>query len=88
MKETKIEFISDGFHDILCSDGVKELVTETASRIQSEANAGIEGESEGFSNKTWMGGYGGGRWVASVSTTDKASIIAESENKALSKAVH
>ena len=37
--------------------------------------------------EAWKGGYGGGRWVASVTTTDHNSMVAESEDKALSKAV-
>lgn len=87
MKQTKLQFISKGFRSILTSAGTKDVVTKTAESIRSKANGNIEEESEGFSANTWMGGYGGGRWVASVTTTDRASQVAESENKALSKAV-
>ena len=84
----KIEFESKGFKDILFSSGVKDLVQSTAKRIQAEANAGIQGESEGFSANVIAGEYGDGRYVGFVTSTDKASAQAESEDKVLSKAVH
>lgn len=87
MSEMKIEFISDGFKAILNSEGVKAAVQAAADDIKERANANIDGNSEGFSSKVWTGGYGGGRWVGSVTTTDFASMVAESEDKALSKAV-
>lgn len=87
MSEIKIEFISDGFRQILESAGVKAAVESAANDIKNKADANITEESAGFSVNTWKGSYGGGRWVASVTTTDRASIVAESENKALTKAV-
>lgn len=85
--QVNIEFISEGFKEILTSDGVKSLVTEVTNNIQAKANANIGGESEGFSAQVRMGGYGGGRWIGHVTTTDGASIRAESEDKALTRAV-
>ena len=85
--QMKIEFISAGFKGILCSGGVQEVVTNAAQVIQNKANANNVRGGEGFSCDTWMGNYGGGRWVASVSTTDRKSRIAEAEDKALSRAV-
>ena len=85
---TKIEFNSQGFKDILFSPGTKELVQGVANKIQAEANAGIQEDSEGFSSNVVAGGYGGGRYVGFVTSTDKASAQAESEDKVLSKAVH
>lgn len=85
---TKIEFNSQGFKDILFSPGTKELVQGVADKIQAEANAGIQEDSEGFSSNVVAGGYGGGRYVGFVTSTDKASAQAESEDKVLSKAVH
>ena len=84
----KIEFDSDGFREILLSEGMKEQVESAVERIQSEANAGITEDSEGFSVDVIQGGYGGGRWVGFVSAIDSAAAIAESENKVLSGAVH
>lgn len=86
-KQIRLEFNSDGFRQILKSDGVKGLVQKQSDTIKNRANANINGESEGFSSETIYGGFGGGRWVGFVSTTDEASQRAESEDKALSRAV-
>ena len=77
---TRITFISKGFRDVLFSDGVKDIVTECAERIQKKAGADFEAE-------TWRGGYGGGRWVATVRATNSEGMRAEAEQKVLSKAV-
>lgn len=90
-KQIRLEFNSDGFREILTGAGVHGLVDEATQKIQSQANANAAGEldddSDGFSAKTWIGGFGGGRWVGSVSTTDHSTMVAEAENKALSRAV-
>ena len=90
-KQIRLEFNSDGFKEILTGAGVQNLVSEATQKIQAQANANAAGEldeeSEGFSAKTWLGGFGGGRWVGSVSTTDHSKMVAEAENKALSRAV-
>lgn len=86
--KVNIEFISDGFREILCSGGVQTAVGNAGQIIQDRANANNTRGGRGFSCKTWMGNYGGGRWVASVSTTDFLSKVAETEDKALSKAVN
>ncbi len=76
----RIEFNSEGFKEILTGDGVKSLVSSTAQGIASRAGAGFEAT-------TICGGYGGGRWVGFVSSTDAESAKAESEYKVLSGAV-
>ena len=86
MTKTEIQFISAGFKEILESEGTKELVRTIGEEIQNKANANA-GTEDGFSCKVWRGNYGGGRWVASVTTTDKESQKAEAEDKALSRAV-
>ena len=85
--EIKIEFISEGFRQILMSDGVKNAVASAAEKIQTEANSGAA-DSQGFSANTWVGGYGGGRYVASVTAIDRKASAAESEQQVLTKAVH
>ena len=85
--QLRLEFNSDGFREILCGDGVKGMVDSATEKIKARADAGIQGESEGFRATSILGNYGGGRWVGFVSTTDQESMIAESEGKALSKAV-
>lgn len=86
-KQIKLEFIGEGFRQILTGDGVQSVVQSAADRICVQANANLTGESEGFSAHVWSGNYGGGRWIGSVSTTDMESRRAEAEDKALSKAV-
>ena len=90
-KQIRIKFNSDGFREILTGAGVQSAVSEATQKIQAQANANAAGElgeeSEGFSAKTWLGGFGGGRWVGSVSTTDHSTMVAVAENKALSRAV-
>ena len=89
MSKTKIrmEFNSEGFKQILCSDGVKGAVESAASGIQGRANANMNTESPGFYMHSVLGGRAG-RWVAFVGTTDHKSRVAESEYKALSRAVN
>ena len=90
-KQIRLEFNSDGFREILTGAGVQSAVSEATQKIQAQANANAAGEldenSEGFSARMWIGGFGGGRWVGSVSTTDHSTMVAEAENKALSRAV-
>ena len=75
MKQTKIQFISKGFREILVGAGTKDVVTQVTNNIQSRANGSVGEDSEGYSANVWMGGYGGGRWIGSVTTTDRASQI-------------
>lgn len=88
MGEIKIEFNSDGFRQLLESDGVRELVQSTADEICERANANVGGiETEGYKTTVMRGAYGGGRWIAHVQAADYAAAAAEAENKALTKAV-
>ena len=84
--EINIEFISAGFRQILLSDGTRNAVTSAAEKIQAEANSSVNGK--GFSANTWTGNYGGGRYVASVTSIDRNAAAAESEHQVLSRAVH
>lgn len=86
-KQMTIKFKSEGFREILNGGGVQGAVAAAASDIQARANANLHEDSEGFSSHVWQGGYGGGRWIGSVNTTDHASMVAEAEDKALSRAV-
>ena len=86
-QQIKIKFISSGFKEILCSGEVHDLVSQSAEQIQSRANANNTRGGDGFSADTWLGNYGGGRWVSTVSAMDRQARIAESEDKALSRAV-
>lgn len=83
----RLEFISDGFKQILESDGVRELVQETADNIKDRVNANNTRGGQGFESNVIQGNYGGGRWIGFVKSTDRESDIAESEDKALTGAV-
>lgn len=85
MEEVRLQFISDGFKQILNSEGTKNLVTQTAEDIANRANANYGGD--GFQPRVIQGGYGGGRWIGFVNATDKESLAAESEDKALTGAI-
>jgi len=85
----RIEFNSDGFKQLLMSDETRSLISGHVDAIKARADANLNGaESQGFSARTIQSGWGGGRWVGFVGTTDMATMIAESEDKALTKAVH
>lgn len=82
-----IQFNSAGFREILLSDGVYSVVQTETERIRGRANGNLKGGSAGYSAQVRVGNYGGGRWIGHVTTTDGASIRAEAEDKALTRAV-
>ena len=82
---TKIKFNSDGFKEILMS--TQGLVSSVTNEIAAKANANLAENSTGYSAEVFTGGFGGGRPVGVVASTDKASAAAEAEYKALSRAV-
>lgn len=84
-EQARIEFISEGFRQVLLSEGTKQVVEEAAEQIKDRANANYGGD--GFESNVIVGGYGGGRYIGFVKATDKESMIAESENKALTGAI-
>ncbi len=81
-KQIRLEFISEGFKEILCSQGVKEVLEDKANEIAMRAQANLVGNGD-VTTSSRVGGYGGGRHVAYV----HCPAYEESENKALSKAV-
>ncbi len=86
--QVKIQFDSNGFRQVLESGGVYALVSEKTAEIQARANANTGGfETDGFGSKVLKGYWGGGRWIAHVFALDRGARAAESENKALTKAV-
>ena len=87
-KRVEIEFISEGFEQILTGAGVQSVVSEKTNAICAMANAANTRGGDGFeSNVKLTHAYRSTRYVGFVGTTDKASRIAESEDKALSGAV-
>ena len=84
MKIKKIEFVSAGFAEILASDGVRNIVQEHTEAICDRANANLVTEGEGFKCNVLSPP---GRHLGVVFATDHASLVAETEEKALSRAV-
>lgn len=80
-----IEFNSPGFAALLGDDSVREMIQGYTDDIKAKADAYIVGDSEGFKADVRTVGV---RPVGLVGTTDMATMIAESEQKALTKAVH
>ena len=86
--KVQIEFISEGFEQILSGTGVHDVVYEQTNAICARANAANARGGEGFqSNVKLTRAYRSNRYVGFVGTTDRKSIMAESEDKALSGAV-
>ena len=83
----RLVFNSDGFRQILQSEGVHDLVQQTAEEIAEKANANNTRGGQGFEARTQLGGYGGGRYIGFVTTADNKAKIAESEDKALTRAL-
>ena len=90
MNVEKIVFISAGFKQILNSPGVERLIRQHTDAIRDRANENLfadpKAKSEGYLSKAFTGG-GQGRVVGVVYTSDHASMAAEAEDKALSRAV-
>lgn len=81
-----ITFISAGFKAVLESEGVHDLVQQIADEIRDRANANYGGD--GFESTVTHLGYGGGRWGAFISSTDKKAAQAEAEEKVLTRAIN
>lgn len=87
MANNRIVFNSEGFRQILLSEGCHDAVQQVTEEIKTKADGNNSRGGDGFSSSVEVGGYGGGRWIGFVSTTDNKSKIAESEDKALTRAL-
>lgn len=93
IKDMQITFNSEGFREILTSNGVRAVVEEATQRITNNANANLtDTKSEGYEGEVVMSprmsNYGsGGRWVGFVRAKDYRAMADEAENKSLSRAV-
>ena len=90
---SKIEFINTGFKEILQSTGTQEVVQQVTDSILNKAVANyaavspsVVDASAGFAASVINGGRAQ-RWMGFVSTTDKNSAAAESEDKVLTRAI-
>ena len=85
MKKPRIQFISSGFKAILNTDEMHKVVEDVSQHIADNANSNYGGD--GFVATTKVGGYGGGRWIGFVTSSDQDSLKAESEDSALTRAL-
>lgn len=77
----RLEFLDEGFQQVLNSSQVKSLIESTAQDVAARAGEGFEAAPLPLS-------FGGSpRPGAVVRTTDAESLKAEAETKALSRAV-
>lgn len=95
MKQMHLEFIPEGFEQIMCSSEVQALCEEAGENIQERANSAMtEKDSKGFAMSSRIGTagqdakFGTQRNITFVYTTDHASMVAEARDKVLSKAVY
>lgn len=99
---TRIVFNSAGFREILLSEGTHELVQGITEQIRDRAVANYAAvgsdslvsflnpngdPNAGFTARTQVGGYGGGRWIGFVSTADQYAAAAEAEDSVLTRAI-
>lgn len=87
MKVTKIQFMNQGFIDVLNSKGCQDVVYENTQRIAEEANANNMRGGEGFGYRIEKGSVAK-RYLGFVYAKDNDANIAESEDKSLTRAVH
>ena len=87
-QKMKIEWVNKGFEEILCASGTMAQVKASTDRIKANANGNNTRGGKGFGSVTRLArAFGSQRAMGLVYTTDRKSRIAESEDKALSKAV-
>ena len=87
MADTRIEFISEGFRQILLSEGCRNIVEQTTQEIADKANGNNTRGGNGFVATTQVGGYGGGRYIGFVTASDNKASAAQSEDQALTRAL-
>lgn len=77
----KLKLNSKGFNELLTGAEVQELVEHHAEIIANRCG-------EGYETRSFRGGFGGGRRVATVRPVTYEALKDEAENKTLEKAVH
>ena len=85
----EIEFFTEGFRQVLTSAEVKGVLEELANGICDKANANVsDPESDGFAVETKISTkMKNERWLAFVYAQDHGAYKAESEDKALTRAM-
>lgn len=78
-KRITLEFLSDGFRELLLSDEVSEVVMEAANRVAETATSEAQSKSKAKDAPRYVvkgprkGGYGGGRIIAYVAPDNAAA---------------
>lgn len=81
-------WVQEGFVEIVSGAGAQSEIARLTAEIQARANANNLRGGEGFAMVTKVAkAYGKTRAIGLVHTTDHKSMVAESEDKALSRAV-
>ena len=84
----QITWNHQGFEEILCCSGTMGVIKSVTDGIKSRANANNHRGGKGFKSGTRIGrAYGSNRCMGFVYSTDHKSAKAESEDKALTRAV-
>ena len=83
----RLQFNSEGFRQILLSEGCKKVVEQTTAEICEKANGNNARGGEGFKATVMAGGYGGGRYIGFVTAADEKASAAQSEDQALLRAL-
>lgn len=78
--EVRLEFISEGFKEILRSQEVAQVVDEVTANILARAG-------EGYESHSFIGWYGS-RYIGVVETGDYKSRLDQATNKTLQRAVN
>ena len=88
MDVVNIQFNSAGFKALLESDEIRQTIEDTANEICEKANANNDRGGSGYAVQVKHMNSGGGRWGAFVYAKDKKATQAESEDKALTRALN
>lgn len=83
----RLQFNSNGFRQILLSEGTRNVVEQTTAEICEKANGNNTRGGEGFRATVQVGGYGGGRYMGFVTAIDEKASAAQSEDNALTRAL-
>lgn len=87
-KGIEIEWVHSGFEQILCSEGTMQIIRDKTSEIQQRANANNARGGAGYTQRVNISRMSGSRRAnGSVYNVDEKGYVAETEDKALSRAV-
>lgn len=77
----RIELLTDGIRELLCSPEVSEACRQAAEALAAKAGDGF------IVSEEWRAGFGGGRVAYTVHADTYEAMLAEAEDKVLTKAV-